>query len=280
MTCTTNSLAPQASQTFTYTAKLPTSFTAVGTGCAAPLFAVKNTATLASGTNVTTGTTGSAGTTVCVNASASFSVVKTPRTTTAAAGANVIYDVVVTNNGSAPGATSFTDNYDDSASTVTLPSNCTDATVGTDKKFTCTTGTIPAGGSVTITYTMRMPASFTGTPATGCGPGAYPVLNQVSGGAGSANAKVCVNASPSFTTTKTPRTTTAAAGGNVTYDVVVTNGGSAPGATSFTDNYDDSASVVTLPSNCTDSTVGTDKKFTCTTGTIPAGGSQTITYTM
>jgi uncharacterized repeat protein (TIGR01451 family) len=125
---------------------------------------------------------------------------------------------------------------------------------------------------------MRMPASFTGSPV-GCVNGGYPVANHIRGGAGSADATVCVTAAPTITVVKTPRTTTAAPGANVTYDVVATNSGTAPGATTFTDNIDDSASIVTLPSNCTDTTtIAGDKKFTCTTGTINPGQTETVTY--
>ncbi|MFL6158770.1 MAG: choice-of-anchor P family protein, partial [Marmoricola sp.] len=282
MTCTTTpALAPNSSQTFTYTANLPTAFSgATGVSpCAAGQYKVSNTATFATGTNVTTGT-GPASASVCVNAASSFSITKTPRSTTAAAGTNVTYDVVVTNTGSAPGATSFTDNYNDAASTVTLPTNCTDATSGTDKKFTCTTGTINPGQTETVTYTMKMPTSFTGPPTVTCTNGGYAVVNQVTvtGGA-STTGTVCVTASPHFTITKTAGSLTSAVNGIVTYTVTVSNDGSGPGTATFTDNYNDNATaVIPLASGCVDSTLGTDKKFTCTTGTINPGAQQVFTY--
>ncbi|MCW2856732.1 MAG: hypothetical protein JWR52_2347, partial [Marmoricola sp.] len=206
---------------------------------------------------------------------------KTPRSTTAAAGGQVIYDVVVHNGGTGPGSTSFTDNYDDSASVVTLPSTCHDSTTPAgDKQFTCTTGVINPGQSETITYTMQMPASFTGSPI-GCVNGGYPVFNHITGPAGTADAAVCVTAAPTITVVKTARVATAAPGAEVTYDVVATNGGTGPGSTTFTDNIDDSASIGTLPSTCQDTTTPAgDKQFTCTTGVINPGQSETITYTV
>ncbi len=273
-TCTTGTINPGLTQTITYALTMPTSFTGTPSGCTNGGYQVVNTVTVTGGA--------SDNETVCVTASPTFTIVKTARSSTAAAGGNVIYDVVVTNTGSAPGSTSFTDNYDDNASTVTLPGNCTDTTVGTDKKFTCTTGTINPGLTQTITYTMKMPASFTGAPGTTCAlnPGSYAVINTVTVTSGASDSEtVCVSAAPAFTITKEASSLTAAAGGTITYTVTVRNTGTAPGSTSFTDDYNDAATaVLPLASGCVDATVGTDKKFTCTTGTINPGLTQVFTY--
>jgi uncharacterized repeat protein (TIGR01451 family) len=86
----------------------------------------------------------------------------------------------------------------------------------------------------------------------------------------------------SFSVRKTASTATAAAGDTVTYTVTVTNTGGTAGSTSFTDNYADNTTIGALPAGCTDSTTGTgtsaDKQFTCTTGSINPGDTQTYTY--
>jgi uncharacterized repeat protein (TIGR01451 family) len=122
----------------------------------------------------------------------------------------------------------FTDNYNDAASVVTLPSNCSDSTVGSDKKFTCTTGTINPGQTETITYTLKMPATFTGTP-TGCENGGYPVNNTVAiTGSSSDSAVVCVAAAPQMNITKTGTVEFTNNGDQIiTYAITYTNTGPA-----------------------------------------------------
>src|SRR5205085_2148846 len=129
-------------------------------------------------------------------------------------------------------------------SIVTLPTGCTDTTSGTDKKFTCTTGAIDPGSSQSISYTIKMPATFTGSPTPTCTNGGYAVINQVTGAAGNASSTVCVTASPSFGITKTASSPTTAVNGVITYTVTVTNSGSGPGVATFTDNYNDGATAV------------------------------------
>src|SRR5205807_10572941 len=95
----------------------------------------------------------------------------------------------------------------------------------------------------------------------------------------------CVSAATSSTIAKKASPASAWPGDLVTYTITVTNGGTASGSTTFTDDYDDRLSPSTpTPSpstgpGCTFDTVAGNKVLDCTTGSILAGGSQTFTYT-
>ena len=275
--CTTSSLNPGDSQVFKFTATMPATFSGPST-CSGG-YTVTNTATI---TGVTPATAP-----VCVAASPAFTITKTANKATAAPGETVTYTVKVKNTGSAPGSTSFTDDYNDAATAVTpLAGGCVDSTVGTDKKFTCTTGTIAAGDTQTFVYDITMPTSFTGTPALGCevvSPGAYPVVNKVTltGSTTPVPATVCVTAAAKFTIDKSAATGTAAAGDTVAYTVIVKNTGSRPGSTTFVDDYPDAATVVLpLPEGCFEANTATNKTISCTTGTIDPDQTQTFVYSL
>ena len=281
--CTTSSLAPGQSQTFTYTAVMPTSFSSgSGTGgCSPGQFPVPNTATLASGQQVTF--------TECVNASPAFTINKTASPTTANPGQLVTYTITVTNGGTASGSTSFTDTNDPNVTNVTFVSSsptggtCT-ATTGTN--LNCTTSTINPGSSQVFTITANMPATFTGPPGgDGCGPTQFPVVDTVTlTGGGSSGATVCVNASPAFTINKTASPTTADPGQLVTYTITVTNGGTAPGSTSFTETNDPNVTNATFvgssPRGGTCTAISGTENFNCTTSRIKPGGTQVFTITV
>jgi uncharacterized repeat protein (TIGR01451 family) len=282
LSCTTASIAARGSQDFTYSAKMPATFTGPSgvSPCATGQYLVSNTATLANG--------GSQTANVCVTAAPNLVVSKTYTPAHPKAGDPVTYTVTVTNNGTAAGSTTFTDNYDDRLTITGFPAACTNTTTG-DKQLTCPTGTILAGGHVDFSYTASMPASFTGTSGTGgCSTGEYPVVNAVvlSSG-GQASVTVCVAAAPDFTVTKSASPTTGVnAGDPVTYTITVANGGTAAGSTAFVDDYDnrlsvDAATVHTPPGgSCTNVSPGGNKELSCTTSTINAGGSQMFTYTV
>jgi uncharacterized repeat protein (TIGR01451 family) len=274
LSCTTGTIAAGGNQVFTYTAVMPTTFTGSdGTnGCAPTQFAVQNTVTLANGDTQTV--------TVCVNTPA-FTVTKSANPTVASPGQTVTYTITVTNVGTAAGSTTFIDNYDDRLN-PTVPAGCTATTINNgDKVLSCTTNTIAAGQDQIFTYTAAMPSTFSGSSGTGgCSTGQFPVINTVTLANGdSDSARVCVNAAPAFTVTKSASPSTATPGQTVTYTITVTNTGTASGSTTFIDNYDDRLSP-TVPAGCTATTInGGDKVLSCTTGTIAAGGNQVFTYT-
>ena len=280
--CTTGSLNPGDSETFTYTADMPTSFTG-GDGtdtCPSGQFPIPNTATLANKQQATV--------VVCVIASPNFTISKTANPTTANPGQMVTYTITVTNNGTAPGSTSFTDTNDPNVTNVTFvpptsPSGGTCSPAG-GTNLSCTTSTIDAGASQIFTVTADMPTSF--TTSSGNSTCEFPVIDtvQIAKGGPSSKATVCVTASPSFFITKTAKPTSATPGQLVTYTITVTNKGSAPGSTGFTDTNDPNVTNVTFVTptsppggSCTADTGTTN--LTCTTSTINPGANQVFTIT-
>ncbi|WP_186449810.1 choice-of-anchor P family protein [Nocardioides sp. J9] len=275
--CTTGTIAPGGSQAFTYAATMPATFAGSpgGDGCAGSTYPVANTAALPGGTPAVV--------TLCVQADPQFEVTKTVDDAVATPGQEVTYTVTVTNNGKAPGTTTFRDDFDDRLS----PSTATSAPTGADcepttdegnKVLDCTTGTIPAGGSQTFTYSAAMPTSFSGpSGGEGCEPGTYPVLNAVAlANAQAADSTVCVGAAADFEIAKSVDDASPEPGATVTYTVTVTNTGKAAGSTSFTDEYD-ARMDVTLPDDC-EAGPG-PASFTCETGEVAAGDPVSFTYT-
>jgi uncharacterized repeat protein (TIGR01451 family) len=294
--CTSGTIAAGGSQTWTYTAVMPSTFTGApgGNGCSdgstgPAAYPVRNVVVLANGDDDDA--------VVCVTASPSFTVNKTfTPSNPVSPGATVTYTITITNGGTAPGSTTFTDNFDDRIDPTTpTPSpaggSCSLVSPGGDDQFSCTSGIIEPGQSQTWTYTGTMPTTFTGDPGgNGCSggptpPATYPVRNVVVLANGSNDdAVVCVTASPTLTVQKTANPSTANPGQLVTYTIVISNTGSAPGSTTFTDNFDDRLNPTTPTASptggsCTLVSPGGDKQFSCTSGVIPAGGSQTWTYT-
>jgi uncharacterized repeat protein (TIGR01451 family) len=271
LTCTTGTLAVGASQTFTYTATMPTSFTtgSGGSGCGTGLFPVIDNVVVTGGATATA--------TVCVTATPGFTISKTASPTTTTAGGLVTYKFTVTNTGTAPGIATVTDTYAPATITGTIPAGCSDNAA--TSTLTCTTGTLNPGASQTFTYTATMPTSFTtGSGGSGCGTGLFPVIDNVvvTGGA-TATATVCVNAAPAFIISKTASPTTTTPGSEVTYTFTVTNTGTAPGTATVTDTYAPATITGTIPAGCTDNAA--TSTLTCTTGTLAVGASQGFTYT-
>lgn len=273
LTCTTNQLAPNATQDFSYSVVLPGSFDGSDhTGCAADRYPVKNTASI--------GTTSTSVVTVCVLAAVKFTVTKVADDLTATPGQLIQYTITVKNEGTAAGSTTFTDNFDDrlspsSATSVPTGNNCSPTTTG-DKVFTCTTGTIAAGQSQTFTYTAAMPTTFSGSTGA-CGTGSYPIVNNVTLANNQTNGvTVCVGAGPNFTITKDVDDNTPEPGQTVTYTLKVKNTGSAEGSTSVTDTYDPRMQV-NLATGCY--AYGSTDSFTCGIGNMLPGATVTITYT-
>jgi uncharacterized repeat protein (TIGR01451 family) len=289
ITCTTGTLNPGISETFKYTANMPTSFTSgSGTGgCQPGQFPVPNTATLANSAGQVTFTE-------CVIAAPSFTINKTADKTTANPGDTVTYTITVTNNGTASGFTSFTDQNDPRVTNVTFTGSsppggtCSPpGPVSGTTNLTCTTTTLaPLGGFQTFTITAQMPTSFTGSSGTGgCLPGQFPVIDTVTlTGSGTSSVTVCVNASPAFKITKTASPTSTTPGQPVTYTITVTNTGTASGSTGFIDHNDPNVTSVKFtgsnPSGgmCNFVTNSTTD-LSCTTSTIDPNQSQVFTVT-
>ena len=281
--CETGTISAGDTETFTYTATMPETFEGESGGdCEPGSYPIANTATLEGG--------GDDVVTMCVAAAPEFDIEKTVVSESAGPGDDVEYTITVTNNGTAPGATTFTDDYDDSLDPE-LPTSDGDGTctAGDDPEnetFACETGTIPAGGTETFTYTATMPETFEGESGGGdCETGSYPVTNTAAlagEGAGEDSVTLCVAAAPDITVEKSVNNTSAAPGDVVEYTITVSNDGNASGSTAFEDDYDDSLDPE-LPTSDGDGTctAGDDPEnetFACQSGTIPAGEQETFTY--
>ena len=273
ITCTSPTLAPGESKSWMYQAQMPLTGTTGVAPCSDTQFKVTNTATTA---NITVHAD------VCVD-TARFVVSKTNNSPAGgvAPGATVTYTVTVTNTGSAAGSTSFTDTYQSDVviNDASLPSGCTDNT--TTRTITCTTGSIaPNGGTQVFQYNATMPSSFSDTTNQGLSPcqsDQFRIQNtaKLAGATTGTTSSVCVNANPHFIATKSASPIVANPGQTVTYTVVVTNNGQAPGSTSFTDTPPAGVQILTYPNSC-QLAGGT---LTCTTGTLAPGDSQTFIYT-
>jgi uncharacterized repeat protein (TIGR01451 family) len=209
--------------------------------------------------------------------------------TTAAAGSQVVYTVVVQNIGTTPAATvTLTDNASPSGMTfVSLVNDpafsCITPTVGTNGTITCTAPSLAAGASATFTITMQIDAgaspgdSFTNT-ATAATAGDSNSSND-------SNSAVTFVAGPDLTVSKTGPDT-ASAGSQVVYTVVIQNiGDAAAGTVTLTDNASPSTftfvSMVSDPAfSCSTPSPGTNGTITCTAPSMAAGASATFSITM
>jgi uncharacterized repeat protein (TIGR01451 family)/fimbrial isopeptide formation D2 family protein len=286
--CTTDPIVAGGHQDFTYSATMPLTFDGGGgpPDCPSGQYPVKNTATLANGLT--------ASKTVCVMAAPHFTVDKTASPTSTTPGGSVHYTITVTNDGDASGSTTATDDYDERLTPTDYPAACQIVvTSGGNHTLVCDTGKLPAKtGTVTFSYNAIMPGTFTGPPSGNCGDNGYPVINTVTLNPGGAQdtAPVCVTATSDLTITKTAMPSSGVkAGDPVTYTITVSNAnGTAPGSTTFIDDYDDllgtipASSVQSTPAGATCSNIapGGNKELSCTTSTIEAGASQSFQYTV
>ena len=277
--CSTTTLNPGASQTFMYTAVMPTSFSgSPGPGCGMNQFPVPNTATLNNNAGQVTFVE-------CVNAPPMFGYTKTATPNPANPSQTVTYTITVTNNGQGPGVATFTDANDPRVTMIsavtTNPAGGSCTLSGTT--LSCTTGSVPLdpGSSMTFTYTANMPASFSGPPPPGCGTNQFPVTNTVTqNGTEVAHATVCVNTMPNLVFSKTANPMETTPGGTVNYVISVTNNGTEQGMTTFTDTTTptpQSISAVTV-SGGTGSCTASGTTLNCSTGPLDPGQTETFSY--
>ena len=274
ITCTSGTIAAGAHQDFTYTAKMPTSFpddtSKGGAPCTQTQFRVQNNATLTSG--------GTATANVCVNAAPHFTATKTndAPSTGVDTGATVNYKIVVTNDGSASGSTTYTDHYASGVTILSVPAGCNDNGTGT---LTCTTNVLAPGASQEFDYAAKMPDSFpnnTGNGVAPCSSTQFKVINTVTVSGTDTTSDVCVNATPHITPTKSVSPMTTTPGGTVTYTLTVTNDGTAPGVGTVTDVRQAGVTIVgSLPSGCVNTNATT---ITCTSATLAPGESKSWSY--
>jgi uncharacterized repeat protein (TIGR01451 family) len=243
---------------------------------------ITNSATVSSPNDNTPGNNTATATTTVAN-QADLSVTKSDGVTTVTAGDGVVrtYTITISNAGpSTAAAVSLSD---------TWPAGFTRGTVtpsqGTctgSPSFTCALGAINSGADATVTVTYTVPASTTASPqdntVTVSSTTADP--NAANNTATDSNT-VATSADLSITKTDGVTGVTAGDGNTYTYTITVSNSGvSDAQGVSFTDTWPAGFTRGTLPAGC--SNVGSGPDFSCSLGTIAAGGSatKTITYTV
>jgi len=280
VTCTVTTLAAGGQATFNYWAKMPTAKPATGTGCDPAEGRVINTVTIQGNSD---------GATVCIP-TANFVPSKTANPTNVNAGAQVTYTITVTNTGTIAGTPTepAVDVYPAGVTIVTTDADlaamgCTHTSA--TRTISCTFGSIAAGGSASKSFIAKMPDFFTSPPTSSqCPPGQYRLVNKVTINSVTAEAPNCVKADPAFSKAKSVSPTGSVNPGTVvTYTVTITNTGKAPGATSFTDHYDEGVVIQTTNAQfaamgCTHTPA--TRAISCTTGLIaPNNGTQQFVYT-
>ncbi|QNP74703.1 DUF11 domain-containing protein [Streptomyces roseirectus] len=268
-------IAPGGTITYTLTGTVPASTSGNQT----------NTATVTPPTGTTDSNCSSPCTASVTTNGPAVRIKKTSSPAPAKAGQKVTYTVTLTNNGGGD-ATNFayTDDLSDVIDDATYHNDAT-ATAGsvsyTAPKLTWN-GTVPAGGTVTVTYTATVnnpPAgnqvlnnSVTGPASSNCGPGSTdPDCSDDNGGG-----------IPRLTISKaTDASGTVNPGQKVTYTVTLTNPGTAtyPGA-SWSDDLTGVLDDATYNADAAASTGTTSYSAPKLTwnGTLAAGATATITY--
>jgi uncharacterized repeat protein (TIGR01451 family) len=274
VTCSIASLANGASQTFTVKANVSSS----ADSCAD----VRNTATVTN--DVTDPDLTNNSSSVCdLERRSNLSMTKTASSGQVAHGGQVMYTLVVKNNGPSDAANvKVTDPMAAGLSLVSAkPSQGFCSTTG--GKVSCNMGTLQAGGSaqVLVTATVTAPAGSCGTNAIKNTAKVTSDSNDPDPANNSDSAQVCVTPDPPPTafdlvSAKTASSKSVYVGQPLTYTVTVTNKGPAAApAAKVTDTLNHAASVVSVKASqgsCTKSI-----PMTCQLGSISAGGKVTIT---
>jgi uncharacterized repeat protein (TIGR01451 family) len=271
VTCTWASLASGASHTFTVTAKVASS----AKGCAD----LRNTATVSNDV-VDTDLSNNSSTVCQVELRSNLSITKVPSRTTVPTDGQVMYTLVVKNNGpSDDSGVKVTDPMAQGLSLVSAkPSQGSCSTAS--GQVSCSLGDLEAGGSAQVLVTARV------TAGSGCITNTSTVVGDnrdTNGNDNEGSAKICVEPGPEpkfdLVVAKTANHKSVYVGQPVKYTVTVSNKGpaAAPNA-KVTDTLNHPASVVSVKStqgSCT-------KKIpmTCQLGNVPAGGKVTITVTV
>jgi uncharacterized repeat protein (TIGR01451 family) len=273
VTCAVGSLAAGASQTFTVTARVASSVTG----------AVTNTATVSSDTADPNPGNNTATATVPSEGVADLSIGKSASTSTVAPNGQVLYTLVVENDGPSD-ATGVTVTDTPPAGLVAQSGNPAQGTceiVG--GQVSCSLGALAAGGSTQVLVAAQAAAGASGSltnaaTVTGDQRDPNPSDNM-------ATATVTVPSPPTqaqaqapadLSVTKRANRSTVTVGQRLSYTVVVTNNGPAAAQdVKVTDTVSRRASVISVSAtagSCTDSI-----PITCSLGTLESGASVTIT---
>ncbi len=267
--CTAGSLAVGESKTFTFTVRV-----AAG---APPGTTIDNCASASSQSTIVNpvGEPACVETAVVLPPMANVSIVKTAPAAVAPAG-TITYTLTVTNHGpDAATGVLVTDPTDASLVTVTSAPGCT-VTAGV---VTCQVGTLAAGDTRVFAITAVVSTGVQGLLINNCAQVYTSTLDP----------DIADNESCASTAVGTPPPVepvidvakdgpaTANAGGTIEYSVTVTNHG--PGdatAVAITDPLDPALSVTALPDSC----FANGGTIVCLIGTLAAGESRTLTFTV
>jgi uncharacterized repeat protein (TIGR01451 family) len=255
--CSLGIVPAGATRTITSTYAVPSSYTTPNP--------IVNTASVSTTTTDPTPGNNSDGESTPVVASADMAITKSGPPTVLA-GNNLVYTVVVTNNGTSD-ATSVSV-ADPTPPGLTFVSNTGDCTTA----YPCALGTVAAGATRTITSTYAVPLAY-GTPD--------PIVNTATVSSATTD-PVAGNNSDSESTPLTPSTdlsitktgpASVTAGTSLVYTIVVSNNGGSPAlATTVADPTPSGLVFVSNTGDCTTA-------FPCSLGSVPAGETRTITTT-
>ena len=282
VTCSAATLASGASTTLTLTVQVPTSI-ADGT-------VLGNTATVSSTSTDANATNDSQSVETAVVNQADLSLAKTAPAT-ASAGGDLVYTLLLGNEGPASAANVSLDDVLPTGTTfVSLAQtgtalSCTTPAVGAAGTVACTAATYASGAGTTLTLTVRVAddaaeastISNTATVAT--------TTTDPDSADNTATAETAVANQADLALTKTGPAS-ASVGDDLVYTLVLTNDGPSPAASvSLQDPLPANTSFVSLAQSgaamaCTTPAVGATGTVDCTAATYADGASTTLTLTL
>jgi uncharacterized repeat protein (TIGR01451 family) len=283
-TCTAGPVAGNIADTVNLPVGGSATYTAVCSIAAGATGSLVNTATVSSAISDPDPANNSATDTDTLTPQADLAITKTDGLTQATAGQATTYTIVVSNSGAsdAPGS-SVADTFPAALTGVTWTcvgaggGTCTAAGAGniTD------TANLPAGGSVTYTVNATIDAGFTGTlsnTATVAPPGSVTDPDPADNSATDQTTVVAGAQGADVSGTKTA-SGDFSEGGTIFYTVVLTNNGAGVQMDNPGDEFTDTlpAELTLVGAIASSGTPGTAGNTVTWNGSIPAGGSVTIT---
>lgn len=217
-----------------------------------------------------------------------LTIVKTADRATTTLDTDVVYTVEVTNSGQTPYASAaFSDSLAgvlDDATYVPAETTATSGAVTYDGGVLGWSGTLPTGASATVTYTVTVNSPATGDRRmTNTVMSANVGSNCVSGSGDSrCTAEVAITNAVAMTFTRTADVMATKAGAVVGYTVTAVNSSDQAVEADFTDPMGgilDDATLTTGAVASAGTVVFTDPDLTWS-GTVPAGGTVTVTYSV
>jgi uncharacterized repeat protein (TIGR01451 family) len=266
VTCTQASLAPSATTTFTVIGHLASSLTS----------GVVNTATVTSSTPDPDPNNNSSTASAPLGPKADLQITKTASTGSVPAGGQVMYTLVVKNNGPSD-ATDATVSDALPAALSAVSAQASQGSCTTSLGITCDLGTVAAGGSAQVLVTASVAASATGSLANsatviGGEPDPNPTNNT---GASTITVTPAPQPTSDIAIVKTASHKTAHTGQKITYTLTVTNHG--PDNASNVDVIDTSGlPAKVLSVNPSQGSCKAGSPIRCSLGTLADGAHATI----